>query len=219
MGLPVWLMAAQTVSQVMGQHEQAKAQERAYKAQAQAAEQNAAIEAKKAEQVAEAYAQKQRSLTDKMRMVRGQARAYAGASGGTDGGSIADIIGASQEEYEKDSLNLLRSQRNDTWSSYVNRVNYLNQQNAALTAAKNAKQEGRQKMFATILGGASSIYGGLKGQASDTTSTSDWSAMGSLYGNAGNFFDLNTGSYTGPKRLGSAKSADWTQFGAFNTRW
>ena len=73
MGLPVWLMAAQTVSQVMGQHEQAKAQERAYKAQAQAAEQNAAIEAKKAEQVAEAYAQKQRSLTDKMRLVRGQA--------------------------------------------------------------------------------------------------------------------------------------------------
>ena len=168
MGLPIWLMAAQTVSQVAGQHEQAKAQERAYKAQAQAAEQNAAVEAKKAEQVAEAYAQKQRSLTDKMRLVRGQARAYAGASGGTDGGSIADILSASQEEYEKDSLNLLRSQRNDTWSSYVNRVNYLNQQNAALTAAKNAKQEGRQKMFATILGGASSIYGAMNGAGADT---------------------------------------------------
>jgi hypothetical protein len=168
MGLPVWLMAAQTVSQAMGQHEQAKAQERAYKAQAQAAEQNAAIEAKKAEQVAEAYAQKQRSLTDKMRMVRGQARAYAGATGGTDGGSIADILGASQAEYEKDSLNLLRGQRNDTWSSYVNQVNYLNQQSAALTAAKNAKQEGRQKMFATILGGASSIYGATRGAGTET---------------------------------------------------
>lgn len=168
MGLPIWLMAAQTVSQVAGQHQQAKAQERAYKAQAQAAEQNAAIEAKKAEQVAEAYAQKQRSLTDKMRLVRGQARAYAGASGGTDGGSIADILSASQEEYEKDSLNLLRSQRNDTWSSYVNRVNYLNQQSAALTAAKNAKQEGRQKMFATILGGASSIYGAMNQAPSET---------------------------------------------------
>lgn len=166
MGLPVWLMAAQTVSNVMGAHNEAKAQENAYKAQAKAAEQNAAIEAKKAEMVAESYGQKQRQLTDKMRLVRGQARAYAGATGTMDTGSIADILSASQEEYEKDSLNLLRNQRADTWSSYVNQVNYLNQQNAALTAAQNAKEQGRQKMFATILGGASSIYGAMNGGAS-----------------------------------------------------
>ena len=158
MGLPIWLVAAQTAMQAVGAHQEAKAQERAYKAQAAAAEQNAAIEAKRAEQVAENYGQKQRALTDRMKLIRGQALAAAGASGLTGAGSVADILGASQEEYEKDSLNLLRSQRNDTWSSYVNKLKYLNQAEAARVSADNAKAEGRAKIFSTILGGAASIY-------------------------------------------------------------
>lgn len=159
MGLPIWLVAAQTVTQAVGAHQEAKAQEQAYKAQAAAAQQNAAIEAKKAEQIAEGYAKKQRSLTDRMRLASGQARAAAGASGLTGDGSVADILDASYDEYEKDSLNLLSQQRNDTWSSYVNRVNYLNQAEAARASALNAKAEGRAKVFSTILGGAASIYG------------------------------------------------------------
>lgn len=221
MGVPVWLMAAQTVSNVMGAHNEAKAQENAYKAQAKAAEQNAAIEAKKAEMVAESYGQKQRQLTDKMRLVRGQARAYAGATGTMDTGSIADILSASQEEYEKDSLNLLRNQRADTWSSYVNQVNYLNQQNAALTAAKNAKEQGRQKMFATILGGASSIYGAMNGGASNNSNSGEWFNMGSqnilntgnAYANAGKYFDLTSGSLLPKVNLGSSRKTDWTIWG------
>jgi hypothetical protein len=204
MGLPIWLMAAQTAMQAVGAHQEAKAQERAYKAQAQAAEQNAAIQAKKAEQVAEGYAQKQRQLTDRMKLVRGQALAASGATGGTGAGSIADILNASQEEYEKDSMNLLSAQRNDTWSSYVNQVNYLNQQNAALAAAKNAKAEGRAKVFSTILGGAASIYGASGGSDSPTANTdynlSEW------YNNGG--------GYLSSIKLGSAKKGDWTNFGA-----
>lgn len=222
MGLPVWLVAAQTLSNAMGVHDEAKAKENAYKQQAKVAEQNAAIEAKKAEMVAESYGQKQRQLTDKMRLVRGQARAFAGATGSTDGGSIADILGASQEEYEKDSLNLLRNQRTDTWSSYVNKVNYLNQQSAALKAADQAKQEGRQKMFATILGGASSIYGAMNGGASaNTANNSEWFNMGSknilntgnAYANAGKYFDLTSGSLLPKVNLGSSKKTDWTIWG------
>lgn len=156
--------------QAVGAHQEAKAQEKAYKAQAAAAEQNAAIEAKKAEQVAENYAKKQKQLTDRMRLVKGQALASAGASGLSAGGSVADILGASQEAYEQDSLNLLSAQRNDTWSSYVNKVNYLNQAEAARVSAHNAREEGKAKIFSTLLGGAASIYGATAG-AKNTVDT------------------------------------------------
>lgn len=159
MGVTAALMGVKMISDVMGTRQQYKAQEAAYKAQAQAAQQNAAIVARQREQQAEAYAQKQGELNDRMRLARGQAFAAAGASGATGEGSIADILASSQEAYEQDSLNLLQNQRNDSWGSYVNQVNYLNQANAYNTAAKNAVKQGRQKMFATILGNAASIYG------------------------------------------------------------
>lgn len=219
MGASLWLLGAQTVMQAVGAHQEAKAQEKAYKAQAAAAEQNAAIEAKKAEQVAENYAKKQKQLTDRMRLVKGQALAAAGASGLSAGGSIADILGASQEAYEQDSLNLLSAQRNDTWSSYVNKVNYLNQAEAARVSAHNAREEGKAKIFSTLLGGAASIYGASAGTKSGA-STGEWEKMGmdkiastgNAYANVGGYgTDLVTGNYVGTSPYSAFKTKNkWT---------
>lgn len=180
MGVTAALMGVKMISDVMGTRQQYKAQEAAYKAQAEAAQQNANIVARQREQQAEAYAQKQGELNNRMRLARGQALAAAGASGATGDGSVADILSSSEEQYEQDSLNLLQNQRNDSWSAYVNQVNYLNQVDAYNTAAKNAVKQGRQKMFSTILGNAASIYatgtdqgwwGGSSGNAASAAAT------------------------------------------------
>lgn len=158
MGIEAALMGVQVASQLMGQRQQYKQQQRMYEAQAQAAQQNAAIISKQREQQAEAYAQKQKQLNDRFRLARGQARAEAGASGLTADGSVADILSSSEGAYKQDSVNLLQSQRNDSWNSYVNEVNYRNQANAYNAAASNARKQGHQKMFATLVGSAANIY-------------------------------------------------------------
>lgn len=158
MGIEAALMGVQVASQLMGQRQQYKQQQRMYEAQAQAAQQNAAIISKQREQQAEAYAQKQKQLNDRFRLARGQARAEAGASGLTADGSVADILSSSEDAYKQDSVNLLQSQRNDSWNSYVNEVNYRNQANAYNAAASNARKQGYQKMFGTLVGGAANIY-------------------------------------------------------------
>lgn len=158
MGIEAALMGVQVASQLMGQRQQYKQQQRMYEAQAQAAQQNAAIISKQREQQAEAYAQKQKQLNDRFRLARGQARAEAGASGLTADGSVADILSSSEDAYKQDSVNLLQSQRNDSWNSYVNEVNYRNQANAYNAAASNARKQGHQKMFATLVGSAANIY-------------------------------------------------------------
>lgn len=158
MGIEAALMGVQVASQLMGQRQQYKQQQRMYEAQAQTAQQNAAIISKQREQQAEAYAQKQKQLNDRFRLARGQARAEAGASGLTADGSVADILSSSEDAYKQDSINLLQNQRNDSWNSYVNEVNYRNQANAYNAAASNARKQGHQKMFATLVGSAANIY-------------------------------------------------------------
>lgn len=158
MGIEAALMGVQMLTKLTGQRQQYKQQQRMYEAQAQTAQQNAAIISKQREQQAEAYAQKQRQLNDRFRLARGQARAEAGASGLTADGSVADILSSSEDAYKQDSINLLQNQRNDSWSSYVNEVNYRNQANAYNAAASNARKQGHQKMFATLVGSAANIY-------------------------------------------------------------
>lgn len=158
MGIEAALLGVQMATQLMGQRQQYKQQQRMYEAQAQTAQQNAAIISKQREQQAEAYAQKQKQLNDRFRLARGQARAEAGASGLTADGSVADILSSSEDAYKQDSINLLQNQRNDSWNSYVNEVNYRNQANAYNNAASNARKQGHQKMFATLIGNAANIY-------------------------------------------------------------
>lgn len=158
MGIEAALLGVQMATQLMGQRQQYKQQQRMYEAQAQTAQQNAAIISKQREQQAEAYAQKQKQLNDRFRLARGQARAEAGASGLTADGSVADILSSSEDAYKQDSINLLQNQRNDSWNSYVNEVNYRNQANAYNNAASNARNQGHQKMFATLIGDAANIY-------------------------------------------------------------
>lgn len=208
MGVTAALMGLKMISDVTSTRQEYKAQEAAYKAQAQAAQQNAAIAERQRQQQADAYAQKQGELNDRMRLARGQALAAAGASGATGEGSVADILASSQEAYEQDSLNLLQNQRNDSWSSYVNQVNYLNQADAYNTAAKNAVKQGRQKMFATILGNAASIYGVGKDEgwwSKGTKGGSDWYDQGfetmkldlNPMANVSNGLDLVSGARVG----------------------
>ena len=124
------LLGLQMVSNIASTRQEYKSQQRAYEAQAQAARQNATIAERQRSQQADAYAQKQAQLNDRMRLARGQAAAAAGAGGFTAEGSVNDILESSYDAYQKDSMNLLSQQRNDSWSQYVNQVNYLNQANA-----------------------------------------------------------------------------------------
>ena len=179
-GLEPILLGAQMVSQIDRIRNEYKSQQRAYEAQAQAARQNAAIVEAQRSQQADAYAQKQAQLNDRMRLVRGQAAAAAGAGGFTAEGSINDILDSSYDAYQKDSMNLLSQQRNDSWSQYVNQVNYMNQANAYDTAARNVRKQGHQKIFGTLLGAAATTYGngwiggsGSKGQGTQVWVGSD----------------------------------------------
>ena len=156
------LLGLQMVSNIASTRQEYKAQQRAYEAQAQTARQNAAIAERQRSQQADAYAQKQAQLNDRMRLARGQAAAAAGAGGFTAEGSVNDILESSYDAYQKDSMNLLSQQRNDSWSQYVNQVNYLNQANAYDTAARNVRKQGHQKIFGTLLGTAAMAYGKLK---------------------------------------------------------
>ena len=175
------LLGTQMVSQIAGIRNEYKSQQRAYEAQEQAARQNAAIVEAQRSQQADAYAQKQAQLNDRMRLVRGQAAAAAGAGGFTAEGSVNDILDSSYDAYQKDSMNLLSQQRNDSWSQYVNQVNYLNQANAYDTAARNVRKQGHQKIFGTLLGAAATAYGqgwiGGSGSGTGGTYTGDLSGL------------------------------------------
>lgn len=153
------LFGAKLISDISATRQEYKSQQRAYEAQEAAARQNAAIAARQREQQADAYAQKQSQLNDRMRLARGQAAAAAGAGGFTATGSVNDILDSSYDAYQKDSLNLLSQQRNDSWSAYVNQVNYLNQANAYDSAARQVRKQGHQKIFGTLLGAAATAYG------------------------------------------------------------
>ena len=176
------LFGLQLASKFAGIRQEYKSQQRAYEAQEQAARQNAAIVETQRSQQADAYAQKQAQLNDRMRLVRGQAAAAAGAGGFTAEGSVNDILDSSYDAYQKDSMNLLSQQRNDSWSQYVNQVNYLNQANAYDTAARNVRKQGHQKIFGTLLGTAATAYGngwiGGSSGGAGSTYTGDLSGIG-----------------------------------------
>ena len=166
------LFGAKLISDINATRREYKSQQRAYEAQEQAARQNAAIIDRQRSQQADAYAQKQSQLNDRMKLVRGQAAAAAGAGGFTATGSVNDILDSSYDAYQKDSLNLLSQQRNDSWSAYVNQVNYLNQANAYDSAARQVRKQGHQKIFGTLLGAAATAYGnGWIGGSGSGTST------------------------------------------------
>ena len=175
------LFGAKLISDINATRQEYKSQQRAYEAQEQAARQNAAIVEAQRSQQADAYAQKQAQLNDRMRLVRGQAAAAAGAGGFTAEGSLNDILESSYDAYQKDSMNLLSQQRNDSWSQYVNQVNYLNQANAYDTAARNVRKQGHQKIFGTLLGAAATAYGngwiGGSGSGTGGADTGDLSGL------------------------------------------
>lgn len=181
-GVIAGLTAAMTGLQLYGQRQQYKAQEAAYNAQAQAAdanakimEQNQRINDRKAENIADAYGYQQSKLDDKRRLVRGQIAAAQGAAGLTGVGSGLDILGASNDAYYQDSMNLLQNQRNDIYSNRLEnwnlenqKIGYLNQASAYRSAAANTAQQGRLGMLSTLSGGALSIYG-MKGSGGNKT--------------------------------------------------
>ena len=205
------LAGISTGLQMAGQYQQSRAQAAAYEAQAQAAYQNAKIQNRKTEQVAEQYAQQQRKLDDQRRLVAGQQAAQAGASGiAGNVGSALDVYGASMQAWNEDSINLLNNQRNDTWSGYVNEVNYRNQGNVAKANAKATKQAGNIAMASTLLGAAASMYG-AKGSGSSGGESGGWAAYAGP-----------EGVYTGNSGVNMVKSqvqknAGWVNLNNYNT--
>ena len=159
----------------------AKAQAEQQRQQAEASYQNARIQSRKGEQVAEQFAQKQQQLNARRSLAIASNNAQMGAAGIVSGvGSGLDILTATNDAWEQDSINLLENQRNATYDNYVQEVNYRNQGNAQqaqafntdLTAqqydrmsasyvdqAKQAAKMGQIGMFSTLLGGAASMYG------------------------------------------------------------
>lgn len=193
-GLQMYGQAQQTKAAVESANAQAQAatdQAAAARAQAeqqrQAAEasyQNARIQSRKGEQVAEAYNQKQQELSARRRLAIAQNNAQQGAAGLIGNiGSGLDILNATNEAYEKDSLNLLANQRNSTYDNYMQEVNFRNQGNAQtaqafntelnaqqydklsasyVDQAKQAQKMGQIGMFSTLLSGAASMIGMAK---------------------------------------------------------
>ena len=154
------LMGITTGMQMAGQYQQSRAQAAAYNAQAEAAEQNARIQNRKSEQIAENAAIEQRRLDNRMRLAAGQQAAQAGASGVVGGiGSALDVYNASMDAWQEDTQNALWNQRNNTYNSYVQEVNFRNQGNALRAQASAAKSAGNWAMFGTLLGGATSMMG------------------------------------------------------------
>ena len=159
----------------------ARAQAEQQRQQAEASYQNARIQSRKGEQVAEQFAQKQQELNARRRLAIASNNAQMGAAGIVSGvGSGLDILTATNDAWEQDSINLLANQRNATYDNYVQEVNYRNQGNAQqaqafnteLTAqqydrlsanyvdqAKQAAKMGQIGMFGTLLSGAASMYG------------------------------------------------------------
>lgn len=159
MGATLALVAAGT--QALSQYQEGRNQAKAYEAQAKAAQQNAQIASKQRELTSQRYAQEQLELKDKAKLRMGAARAQAGAAGLQGGvGSSGDLLTSSQNAFEQDSQRLLQNQRNDTWSQYVNEVNYRNQANAYKTAASNSKAQGTLGALSTLAGAAFSYFGG-----------------------------------------------------------
>ena len=154
------LAGLSTGLQVAGQYQQSRAQAASLEAQADAARQNAAIQGQKSLNIAEQARQQQVQMDNKRRLVVGQQNAERGAVGLAGGvGSALDIYNATNDAYEQDSLNLLTNQRNATHDSYIQQVNYRNQEAAYRSQASAAKTAGNIAMFGTLLSGAASMYG------------------------------------------------------------
>lgn len=197
MGATLALVAAGT--QALGQYTSGRNQAKAYEAQAEAAQRNAQIASKQRELTSQRYAQEQLELKDKAKLRMGAARAQAGAAGLQGGvGSSGDLLASSQSAFEQDSQRLLQNQRNDTWSQYVNEVNYRNQANAYKTAASNSKAQGTMGALSTLAGAASSYFGGKStaegsvGSLSTPWLYNNWSSYSKRKGYFGNYYDDTT---------------------------
>nr|DAG29468.1 MAG TPA: hypothetical protein [Caudoviricetes sp.] len=153
----IGLTALSGYQQYKAQDAQTKAQVNYYNQLSEQADQNAKIQERKGEQVSDQYLQQQQKLNSRRRLLIGQQAASAGASGLTSGGSVTDVMGSTIDAYNTDSKNLLQNQRNDTWSNYLQVVNYRNQGNEADAAASNARSQGKASKWGTILGTATSI--------------------------------------------------------------
>lgn len=146
--------------QAYSQYQEGQSTAEAYEAQAKAAQQNANIISKQREQTAQNYAHQQTQLRERHKLAAGAARAQAGAAGLAGGvGSSGDLLQSSQGAFEQDTNRLLQNQRNDTWSQYVNQVNYENQANTYSTMASNAKSSGIINALGTLAAGSASFFG------------------------------------------------------------
>lgn len=169
-------LVAQTGLQLMQTRNETKAQVSMLNAQAEAADMNKRISDRKQEQIAEKYLQEKEMMNDRMRLIAGQNAAAAGASGLTMEGSPLDVLGASYDGYQKDVSVWEQNKNTDIYDEYLRGVNYQNEANMARASAANAKQQGRMKLFGTILGAASSYatlkqqYGGTSRVTTKTTS-------------------------------------------------
>lgn len=165
--------------------------------QAEATYQNARIQSRKGEQIAEQYNQQQQHLDARRRLAIAANNASMGAAGIVSGvGSGLDILSATNDAWEQDSLNLLSNQRNATYDNYVQEVNLRNQGNAQVAQAGNLDMEARRYdqlsasyvdqarqaakmgqigMFGTLLGGAVSMIG-MQGAGSSKASGTEVSA-------------------------------------------
>lgn len=204
------LTAMTTGLQMAGQYQSSRAEAAAANAQADAAYQNAKIQNRKGEQIAEQYAQQQREADAKRKLVLGQQRAEASASGLSGGvGSSLDMYMATMNAWNEDSQNLLTNQRYAMFDNNTATKNYIAQGDAYRAQAKAAKQAGNIAMAGTLLSGAASLYGmkGAGGSSGSTTSTATaqtpnaagWRATGldSAFSGVQGYTPLTTGSVQG----------------------
>ncbi|CAJ0600728.1 unnamed protein product, partial [Cylicocyclus nassatus] len=170
-------------------NDQYVAQRRMYEAQERAVRQNSEIVKKANERVAENYARDQKKLNDRLKLVRGQQAAAAGASGiSGNSGSLLDAASAANDEWRDASFDLLRKQREDTWANFVQAANYDAQANIYDSLEEQNKAARKKAMLGSIIGSAFSIYGAATGQSLANTVSGLFGGGTNNNSNTGGFY-------------------------------
>lgn len=140
------------------------AQDRQMKAEQEQNALNAKLKARQAEQTAEAYARKQKEMNDRFKLIQGANAANAGASGvSSTTGSAWDVAEAANEQYVRNSRDILENQRNDIFGMEMEEFNLRKNANHIKRARQFNKQQYKSRMrsenIQSMLSLASSIGG------------------------------------------------------------
>jgi hypothetical protein len=160
MGLMAGFQAYASIQQGRAQADAYNAQAREYENQSKIAMNNKAAAENQASQTLEEGAREERRF--RLRALQEQAAQEAGfaASGATFEGSPLLAMADTAQGIEEDSAMIRFNTLKQKWGFDVEATNYLNQSNAALQSAANARSSAKNAKRAGTIGAVGSLLGG-----------------------------------------------------------